>query len=378
MPHYHTDFNECVLFQDLATAENYDNCALMDAPTPQRRVTVRDIARRLGVSHTTVSRALRDDPRISSDLRNKIHGAAVEMGYRPDPMLTALAHYRRAKIPAPIRASLAWINCWPNPKHLHTFRELDLYWRGAKEQAEQAGYRLEPFNCPKDLSPERLQQILQTRNIEGLLLTPAWARVLPDWRGLDWENFSVVRFGYSLESPTAHLVTSAQMFDGRIAYENIWSKGYRRIGLVYRENTQALFRAGYLLADVDLNHGKHIAPLVLAPAEDPSSRLEQKHLREWLRKYRPDAILTDLRDVPAWLANAGHRVPEDVALASFSVLDGMSDAGINQNSLEIGRVAIQLLISLIHHNERGIPNICREVQIEGFWVDGRTLPNAQP
>ncbi|HAO77501.1 MAG TPA: hypothetical protein DCQ92_00730 [Verrucomicrobia subdivision 3 bacterium] len=68
-------------------------------------------------------------------------------------------------------------------------------------------------------------------------------------------------------------------------------------------------------------------------------------------------------------------MPEDIGLAALSILDGNADAGIDQNSDEIGKVAIQLLISLINHNECGIPKICREVLIEGQWVNGTTLPS---
>ena len=59
---------------------------------------------------------------------------------------------------------------------------------------------------------------------------------------------------------------------------------------------------------------------------------------------------------------------------AFSVLDGGADAGIDQNSSEIGKAAVQMLISLIKHNERGIPEVCRELLIEGNWVNGSTLP----
>jgi LacI family transcriptional regulator len=58
----------------------------------------------------------------------------------------------------------------------------------------------------------------------------------------------------------------------------------------------------------------------------------------------------------------------------LSVLDGDAAAGINQNSMEIGRVAAQTLISLINHNERGIPETPREVLVAGRWVDGCSLP----
>jgi len=67
-------------------------------------------------------------------------------------------------------------------------------------------------------------------------------------------------------------------------------------------------------------------------------------------------------------------VPQDVGLAALSVLDGCASAGIYQNSDEIGAAGIQLLISLIHHNQRGIPEIPREVLVPGKWVDGDSLP----
>jgi len=56
------------------------------------------------------------------------------------------------------------------------------------------------------------------------------------------------------------------------------------------------------------------------------------------------------------------------------VLDGNASAGIDQNSRETGKAAIQMLISLLNHHERGIPEICRELLIEGRWVPGATLP----
>jgi len=61
----------------------------MNLPSPTKRITVRDIARRLKISHTSVSRSLRDDRQISVALRQKVQQAAKIMGYRPDPMILA-------------------------------------------------------------------------------------------------------------------------------------------------------------------------------------------------------------------------------------------------------------------------------------------------
>lgn len=342
-------------------------------PSPVARITVRQIAQQLEVSHTTVSRALKNDPRISGAVRKKVQATAETMGYRPDPMLSALAAYRKGQTKQSIGAELAWINCWPDPKRLRTYKEFDLYWTGAEEEAARAGYRLEEFCCPAELSPERLEKVLHARNIRGLLLTPGWSTGTPKWGAFDWSNFSLVRFGYSLQSPAAHLVTSDQLMDGLLAFESMWQRGYRRIGMVMwaRQGTRLVrFSAGYLYAQLRVDRAQRLPPLVL---NEESPRKDQD-LRAWLEQEKPDAILTDVGDLRIWLNRLNYRVPQDVGLAALSVLDGHADAGIDQNSREIGRAAVQTLISLIHHNERGIPQVPREVLVSGRWVDGRTLP----
>jgi hypothetical protein len=67
-------------------------------------------------------------------------------------------------------------------------------------------------------------------------------------------------------------------------------------------------------------------------------------------------------------------VPDDVALAGNSILDGDADAGIDQHAEEIGRVGVLVLVSLINSHDQGIPSIPREILISGSWVDGSTLP----
>jgi LacI family transcriptional regulator len=349
----------------------------MQRPPPSSRVCLRDIARRVGVTHQAVSLALRNDPRVSASLRKRVQAVADEMGYRPDPMLTALSHYRRSKVRVPVSSELAWINHWPEPKRLRTYREFDAYWRGALEEAERSGYRLEEFVLGGELPAARLEKVLRARNIRGILIPP-WHTRYPDWKEFHREDFCVVRFGHSITNPRAHLVTADQLTDSVLAFDSIRARGYQRIGLVALADAvrkRLRFLAGFMFAQSELEPGLRLPPLVLP--EEQSTGNQQK-LKAWLEKHRPEAVLTDHALVPGMLAQAGYRVPQDVAVAALSVLDGNADAGIDQNSEEIGRAAVQLLISLIHHNERGIPEVCRELLVEGRWQDGSTLPVRHP
>ncbi len=343
-------------------------------PDKTRRVSMRDVAKAVGVSVSAVSLALKNSPRVSENMRQKIQAAIQEMGYQPDPMLAALCHYRRSRSSSPISSELAWINCWPDPKQLRSYREFDFYWQGAFEEARRCGFRLEEFCLKEFESFSRLEKILRARNICGILIPPRRALGL-DWGDFHWDDFCIVRFGHSVAHPRAHLVTSDQLTDGMIAFENIWNKGYRRIAYVTTRDTACVgtrFSAGFLLGQLKVQAGAQLQPLLLSDEKNPVQ--DQKQLASWLRKARPDAIFTDISYLPGLLAKCGYHVPKDIGLAVTSVLDGNARAGIDQNSKEIGKAAIQLLISLINHNERGIPEICRELLIEGRWTDGDTLP----
>lgn len=342
----------------------------MPSDLPKPRVTLRDIARRLGVSHTTISRALRNDLEISKATRERVQNLAQQMGYRPDPMLHALAHYRRSRTQMPIAAELAWINHWPNPKKLWSFKEFTLYWQGAFEEAERCGFRLEEFILEKGMNLARLENILRARNIRGILLPPRGAAA-PDYREFNWDDFCIVRFGHSFSYPHAHLVSSDQLTDGVIAFENIWKIGYRRVGLATSSKMHTRFGAGFMFSQMKWSPDTRVPALVLKQEQNDE---DKQSLKTWMKTYRPDAILTDVGELRGLLAEIGCKVPKHVGLAALSVLDGNADAGINQNSYEIGRAAIQLLISLINHNECGIPNVCRELLVEGEWVNGSTLP----
>eukprot|EP01035_Chromulina_nebulosa_P058399 gene58399-79967_t len=223
------------------------------APTPAR-VSLRDVAKAVGVSHMTVSLALRGDARVSEARRTEIRAAATRLGYRPDPMLSSLAAYRHTKSAVPISATVAWINQWPDPKALRRLNEFDAYWRGATHAAGLLGYRLEEFVVNRDLTPERLQEILHARGVRGLLLPPH-----PQGLSLgafDWSAYSIVRLGLSLPEPRAHAVVCDQSDCGALAFERVRALGYRRIGFIssprFDRNTRGNFRAGFLRQQADL------------------------------------------------------------------------------------------------------------------------------
>jgi DNA-binding LacI/PurR family transcriptional regulator len=355
-------------------------------------VTLRDIAARMKVSHTTVSLALRNDPSISEKRRGEVKRMAEQLGYQPDPMLSCLVHYRLRHRPAKIRSALAWINHWEQPDNLRKFREFDLYWRGASQAAESFGYRLEEIRWSANYAPRRIQQILLTRNIRGLLIPPH--RAVPDWGDFDWSRFSIIRFGMSVPTPDSHVVTADQQRAVLLAFRKMREYGYQRIGLVVSADydrhlggnyigglaaARDLFKLNYLggLAAVqDLFNLKNILPPLRTNenvySENPA--LAKRLLAQWLKKYQPDAILTSLSLVPEMIRTLGFDIPNDIAVAGTTIYDVPVDAGLNQNPEAIGRIAVEMLVAQINRNERGVPEAPWRALVESIWQDGKSLP----
>lgn len=331
---------------------------------------MRDIAAHLGLDRSTVSLALRDHPRIPFSTREKVRLAARELGYAPDPMLGALASYRRAARPSGIVAELAWVNRWSPPERYHAFREFDGYWRGADASAREAGYRLERFDLG-DAPLGRLGRTLRARGIRGLIVPPHHG-ARNEWGGLDLSELAVVRIGHSVRL-AAHSVGCDQTEAGRIGFGRIHARGYRRAGFVTHPGAEASsrFRAGFLFEQENTPGASALPVLVLSEDDDADAR---ERLARWLKQHAPDAVFTTHAGLRRMLQAAGLRVPGDVALAATSVLDGNADAGIDQRPEEIGRAAVEILDGLISRGRFGLPEIPRMTTVQPGWRDGASLP----
>lgn len=341
-----------------------------------RRVSLKEIADEIGVSKNTVSLALRDNPRISSNLRKKIRGIASELGYKADPVLLRLSEYRRSRSDSRRKNVIAWLNHWNQPDKLRSYREFNQYWSGAKRAAKQLGYQLEEFVWPSDYPAERIEQRLRERGVLGLLIPPHKPDV--NWSGFNWNQFSLLRFGFSVKEVDANLVTADHLRAIVMAITRIHQYGYRRIGLVYdRPHDHYLggnYAGGYRWAQQLLETEQIIPPLDYQSGTPEILDRSRRGLEAWMRRHKPDAILTPNAEVPLLLKKLGYRIPDDVAVAGTSPYDMSVDAGIDQCPYSIGQIAAELLIKQISLNEFGEPADPCRILVESRWRDGESLP----
>ncbi|RME69300.1 MAG: LacI family transcriptional regulator [Verrucomicrobia bacterium] len=334
------------------------------------RVTLADIARRAGVHPTTVSLALRNNPRIPEATRNRLKQLAQEMRYVPDPGAKALASYRRDANAPRVVTPVAYVTNW-NTRY--GWREVTAhgdFYEGARKRAEEIGMVVEHFWMREPgLTHGRLSQILDSRGIRGVVVA-SHVREIDEELKLDWSRFSAVKIDYFPHRPELPIVTNDQLHIIRLAMRKVLSAGYTRIGFVmdqgYDITVDHLWSAGFVWEQQSIAPSERIPPYMFPRRES---------LAEWIRRYRPEAIIGKAEWVFPTLEEMGIEVPRDMAYVDiFNEDETGKIAGVRQNHEVVGATAINILSGLLQHNTVGIPEIPTTTLIEGTWIDGESLP----
>lgn len=336
-----------------------------------KRVTCREIGEKLGLSHSSVSLALRNHASLPLKTRERVQALAKAMGYRPDPALASLNAYRQATRGTRFQSTLAWINSFPNPAD-HPYPH---FRQGAGERAKELGFYVEEFWTPTKEHWKRLPRLLKSRGIEGLLLPPPpGVRDEEGPRSFPWNDFHAIALGESAGTEL-HMVINNQFQSGALVVRQLFDLGYRKIGMVtpmaFARHTDFLFLGGYLSECARLL----LPPLFLLDDSDTERQMKKRTIR-WYGKHRPDAIIAaGDGDILPPLNEARLRVPEDVALAYLSRSTAHPQiAGIDQNNYQIGVEGANFLSDLIRRNERGVPALPLRLLVKGLWVKGTSAP----
>lgn len=351
-------------------------------------MTIRELAKLAGVSHSTASRALRDHPRIGLETRQAIQALARTHGYSPHPIVSELMA-QLPQIRNIARSTIAIVTCWADWRS-HAF--LKAIHTGVEDRASQLGYRLEEVSLlPEEMSPERVSKVLYARGIEGVLVYPFQRS--PVRLDLDWGRFCGVAIGRSMAQPALHRVTASYYENVMLALHELQALGYKRIALALttalRTRVDDAYLAAYSLYERGLA-AKDRIPVFMpedAPPVEKKTRafldhgivyagkgLEAKQVIAWLKKHRADALLCNGTPSLEELLAAGLRVPEDVG---YVALDKIAEpawvSGIDQQPERMGSAAVDLLTSHLHRHEHGVPVSPKVLTLQSRWIPGKTV-----
>ncbi len=340
------------------------------------RVTLSDIAKKVGYSKNTVSLALRGDPQIPVATRDRIRLVSEELGYQPNAIVAHLMAQLRASQSPRFQAKLALVNANRDQNALHSHPTIPTYVEGCERRAARLGYGFDRFWLhDTSMRAETWIRVLRTRNINGIILVGLMDQNrLPAHLRPVWENFPTVVTGVRTREPALSFSCVDHHSLVLTAFESALALGYTRPGLVLDDVIDRLverrFSAGFYTAEDELPQNRRIPVFrqLNAAWQNP------KIFHAWLDRYKPDVVFTLYNVVFDWLKARGLKAPDDIGVIQLEWRASKPEiAGMNQHNDVTGEAAVDLVVSQIHNNERGVPSFPRATLIGPTWMHGTTV-----
>lgn len=257
----------------------------------------------------------------------------------------------------------------PNPP-LHAVRYNESLLAGVADRANELGFKVEHFVCgPGGLRLNRLDTILHTRGIQGLVVLPASG--FPDLSALSWQRYTAVYADYFIDHPSLHCVCSDHYRSMVGLLQELHTRGFRRPGL-FMEITHDE-RLHYRWEGAFLALQKYLPDTATVPALRLKS-VTRAHFEKWFRKYDPDVVLGHYPEAVGWMNACGAKVPKTHAFVCLNSLraDGQC-ASLDLRPAQLGARSAELVIGQLLHNEFGVPDQPSLTTVPAILREGPTL-----
>ena len=312
--------------------------------------TIHDIAKKLKLSASTVSRALNDNPVISEPTRNLVKRIANEMGYRPN----SLAANLRTKRTNTIGVIVPLIN-------RHFFSSVI---SGVEEVAYSKGFAVTISQSNDNFEKEsKIVQTLFANRVDGIILSIGMETNTIDHLKLFSErNIPIVFFDRIVDEIKAHKIVVDDYGGAYRATKHLIDQGAKNIAHIGGPLHLKIYeyrQKGYCNALIEggLKVNESLIINNSLTREEGTNSIQKLLANE----IKPDAIFcandTTALSVIIYLKENRIKVPEDIAIVGFSnepfsELVTPSISTVKQPGFMIGQKAAQLIIQQIVHNNK--------------------------
>jgi LacI family transcriptional regulator len=308
--------------------------------------TIKDIAKALNLSTSTVSRALRGSYEISTETKKAVLEYAEKINYRPNPIALSLKE-RRTRAIGVVVSEIA-----------NNFFSQAI--NGIESIAYNRGYHVIITQSHESAERERVNvEHMAARGVDGLLVSlSAEATDLSFLKELHEKGMPIVFFDRITDEIETHKVIADNYLGAFHATEHLIYQGYKKIAHItsspylsitrerLRGYKEALEKHGIAFTENLVKHCNH-GGMIVQEVEDAVSELFKV-------KTKPDAVFTtgDRITIVCFAVLKKLKQKKEVGFAGFTnaqVSDLFSPAltVVRQPAFEIGQNAIELLIQII-------------------------------
>jgi LacI family transcriptional regulator len=311
------------------------------------RITIKDVAKRAGVSPATVSRVVGAYGYVSRESRQKVMTAIRQLGYRPNAIARSL-----------VKRSSSVIGMVVTDIQNPFFARLV---RGVEQAIWGKGYALFLANSDEDVVREQaILTILEEKQVDGLILVPASSEKTHHLHHLLDLDIPIVLLDRAAKGINVDTVLVDNEKGAYQAVTHLISLGHRRIGLIIDNldiTTNMERMAGYRRA---LNEaGLPVEEGLIRSCQFTEQSAYEITLEMFRQENPPTALFTanNFMTIGALRAlhTSGLRIPDDVAIVGFDDLESSQACWPNltavaQPAYAMGTTAAERLLSRLSNN----------------------------
>ncbi len=316
--------------------------------------TIKDIARQLNISTSTVSRAMRNAADVKPETKAAVHQLSEQLQYQPNKLALSLQQNQTHTIGVIV----------PNLDYV-----LATMVKGIDEVALEAGYTVMVCQSNESFGRETLNaRRLMNSLVDGFIISvSSETKVFEHFQKIQHKNIPMVMF----DRTSPHLSSPKVILDnysgGYQATEHLITQGYKRIAILAGPKNLTISNQrleGYLAALK--KHKIKSTPELIAHCEFNQEFAYNATLDLLQSKKRPDAIFTvsDRMAIGAMLAikEKGLLMPKDIGLVGFNnepvtSLVTPTISSVEQPAFEMGKTAAKLFIEQLHKGDEDRENV---------------------
>lgn len=338
-------------------------------------ITIRDIALACHVSQSTVSIALRNDPRVCKATRLKIQSKAAELGYRPNPLVTSLMTSIRLHRPVVVKNAIALVNQSVETAKSPVMQEL---LHGAFAQSVEHGFSIEEISlCETKYTEKRLYQILASRGIRGVYYIPSMTGDYFLEPTAEISKLAIVAHGKLGKIRHLHRVRPETERGIIMAIKEIVQRGYKRIGYLGRRH-DAKFNGSrgigviWIMQEILRKSNPEITLEIVDDRfwDDGSTLFES-----WVRSsLAPTALVAFPFFYSKYSDIFASKPISQLGFCSLGEEGGAPHMScIRDDYHTCSTTAIDLLADQLYRNNLGFPLTPHEIVVPPSFVEGKTL-----
>lgn len=317
-----------------------------------------------------MSDALRGSTQVSPSTAALVRAAAEAAGYRKNPLAASLMSEIKRSRGDCFRGTLAIINFEELGRPPYLVRYQEGLIRGAKARANELGFNIDYQNVGHNAMPlRRLDQVLRSRGIRGMMLLPAWRD--QSLKDVTWSEYSSVYMDYHLEWPALHCVCTDHFRAMTMALQYLQGLGYRRPGLIlphhYDGRLDHRWEGAFLAFRRDNPETLPVPPLV-------EEAITRPVFTRWFKRHNPDVVVGHFAEAIGWMAECGAEVPATHGFFCLNVLHAEQPvSGLDLAPRLIGAQSVELVVAQLHRNESGAPSTRAFVTLPSSVLEGPTV-----